>query len=152
MKNKSHPIPKDQQIKQTPYNQQSMMYDYLEGAALNTITRRCGQMTKRDRGLHGMEGNGVERKTEKLWRGRTWFSDLGRHLLEIPKFDRLPDRTGRPLRGRETKCFLLGIENERSIEIMSRLSGRDEEEVQEIVSKLTGKNEFTLFNQQEKSK
>lgn len=142
MKNKSHPIPKEQQIKQTAYNQKCMVQDFIEGKSYNVITRRTGAKTKRDLGLHGqMEGRAVERKVCRLFKGKVWIR--GKYHEELIKFDKLPNRMGQPFHKNEIRCLKIGIKWERDISTLSRLTGRDKKEIQKMIDKRNGK---TLFN------
>ncbi len=139
--NKSHSIPKDQQIERTLYNEERMVYDYLEMVALNTITKNTGTKTKKELGFHGqMEGRAVERFVHRLF--RSFFKIHGKIHIRLPKFNRLQDRTGHPFTKREKQCIGIAINAKRDISMISRLTGRNEKVIQKIIDK---KNRKPLF-------
>ena len=117
-----------------------MMMAYLEHKGIKNTMKKLGAPLKKDLGSSMPEGRGIEIKVEKLWRGfttRKQKNGIHRTLEETPLFDRLPDRTGKPLLKNEIKMFRIGIKYKRSIEIMSRLSGRSIKEVKNIIKQMS---------------
>ncbi len=148
-KNKSHPIPKDQRILWTPGTQLIAVLLFLEGKSYNSITKILKSHTKREwkemgvnlKEIKLMEGRAVERKVLRLFKGVRKRD--GQFVPELPKFDRLPNRTGQfPLHTNEIRCIKYAIEYKRSIDMISRLTGRSKKEIREI----TGGNKKSLLD------
>jgi len=143
MKNRSHPIPKYQQIPQTPGIQLVMVYLYLEGKPYNKITNILDSHTKREWRKMGvdlketktMEGRAVERRVKRLFKGGV--NIRGKWYERLPLFDRLPNRTGQPFHNNELRCIQIAIKWKRDIDMISRLTGREKEELQEKLNKNT---------------
>ncbi len=151
--NRSHPIPKRQQILQTPANHIYMVFSFLEGKPFNDITVGLGGLTKRQwrengvdiREIKVMEGRAVERKVYRLFKGKV--KQRGKFVKQLPLFDRLPFvRTG-PLGRNEIRCFKIAIKWKRSIGIISRLTGRSEDDVKRIINlpRFSNRKKKTLF-------
>jgi len=154
--NRSHPIPKNQQMNWTPSNQLLATYLFLEGKSYNKITGVLNALTKRELRKRGvklneirtMEGRAIERKVCRLFKGFVNIKD--KRLICLPSFDSLPNRTGRPLHKNERRCFGIAIKWKRSLNIISRLTGRSIEEVRKerrkIIKESSKNNKKSLFD------
>ena len=135
-KDRRRPIAKELQVLQTPAHQKYMMEAYLDGVAINTISRQLGIKTKREQRLHEKEGSAVRTKVYKLVRGYK-----GLH----PLYSKLMDRTGVSVRKREIALIKVSMKYKKSISYISWWCGWSEKDVKRIVNKLRGGSKPKLF-------
>ncbi len=151
-KNKSHPIPKKQQIHWTPDLQLVVTYLFLEEKAYKSIRDIIDGLTKRKlkemdvdlKEIKVVEGQAVVRKVHRLFKGK--YTSRGKVYTQLPLFNYMLDRTGHHVGRNEAQCIGIAIQAKRSIKMVSRLTGRDGEEVQELM----GLNKNSLLDKRKK--
>ncbi len=147
---KRHCIPKRHQLKLTPESQLCLVFEYLEGRGLINIQERAGGQRKKEQAGESpsLEGKAVETEVYKLFCGGSIVRNIW--LEKIHMFTRLPDRTGHSYHIRELRMIQAGLLHNRSITILSQLTGRDEDRLQKKINSFRKKSGTPLLERKEK--